>query len=212
MLDAGTILVHLKMTFMGSFEAGNGRWGAFTDVLYMDIGNTRSDFHALSIGGQPLPAGATAKSDYDMKGWMWTLGGVWHLSSDAAFRLDLIAGARLLDITQTLDWEVTGNVGIVPLPGRAGSAEVTHSNWDAIVGVKGRMDFGEGRRRFVPYYADIGSGDSDLTWQVMGGIGCAFQRGELVGAWRCIDDDMKEGHKVESLTFNGPSISAVFRW
>lgn len=211
-LDAGTILENLKMTFMGSFEASRGRWGVFSDVLYMDIGHTRSNFHELSIGGLPLPAGATAKADYDMKGWVWTLGGVWHLSSDAASRVDLIVGARLLDIEQTLDWELTGNVGSIALPGRAGSAQVTLSNWDAIVGVKGRMAFGEGRKWFAPYYADIGSGDSDLTWQAMGGIGYAFQWGELVGAWRYVDYDMKAGNNVQSLTFSGPMVSVVFRW
>ena len=26
----------------------------------------------------------------------------------------------------------------------------------------------------VPYYADLGAGDSDLTWQLFGGIGYRF--------------------------------------
>ena len=46
----------------------------------------------------------------------------------------------------------------------------------------------------------------------MGGIGYSFQWGDVVGAWRYIDYEMKSGKQVESLTFNGPSISAVFRW
>jgi len=33
------------------------------------------------------------------------------------------------------------------------------------------MAFGESRKWFVPYYLDVGTGESDLTWQAMGGIG-----------------------------------------
>jgi len=202
-IDASTILDNLKMTFMGSFEASRGGWGVFTDVLYMDIGNTRSD---ITIGG----VGRTASASYDLKGWVWTLGGVWKLSSDPASTFDVVAGVRLLDIEQTLDWTVTGNVGTIPA--RAGNSKVGLSNWDAIVGVKGRMAFGAARQWFVPYYLDVGTGDSDLTWQAMGGVGYSFGWGDVVAAWRVIDYEMKSGKSIENLSFNGPSISAVFRW
>ena len=75
-----------------------------------------------------------------------------------------MAGARLLDIEQTLGWEVTGNVGTIPVPGRAGNSKVGLSNWDAIVGVKGRHGL---RRRTAsgscPTTLDVGTGESDLT-------------------------------------------------
>jgi hypothetical protein len=211
-LDAKTILESLKMAFMGSFEASKGQWGLFTDVLYMDIGNSRSGFREISIGGLPLPAGAEAKADYDLKGWGWTLAGTWRAWADPAVTLDVIAGARLLDIEQTLDWEITGDVGSIPLPGRAGTAKAGVSNWDAIVGVKGRLALGADRKWFVPYYLDVGAGESKLTWQALAGVGYSFQWGDVVGSWRYLDYDMKSGNAIESLTFNGPSISAVFRW
>lgn len=211
-IDAKTIIENLKMTFMGSIEASRGGWGLFTDVLYMDVGTTRTGFREITIGGMELPLGAAAKVDYDLKGWIWTSGGVWHVHADPASSLDVVAGARLLDIKQTLGWEVTGNVGTIPLPGRAGVSEVGLTNWDAIVGVKGRWAFGEGRKWFVPYYADIGAGESKLTLQALGGVGYGFGWGEVVGVWRYIDYEMKSGGSVESLSFSGPQVSAVFRW
>ena len=39
------------------------------------------------------------------------------------------------------------------------------------------MRFGPNREWFVPYYADIGTGQSDFTWQAIGGIGYAFSGG-----------------------------------
>jgi hypothetical protein len=210
-IDSSKIIDALKFTFMGSLEASNGRWGMLTDVIYMDLGGSKSGTRDFTLGGLPLPGGAAANAHYDLKGWAWTLAGTWRLSSDPASPADLIAGARMLDIQQTLRWEITGNTGIIPLPGRTGEAKTDLNNWDAIVGVKGRFALGGGKW-FVPYYADIGTGESKLTWQAMAGLGYSFGWGDIVAAWRYIDYDMKSGKNIESLTFNGPAIAAVFRW
>jgi hypothetical protein len=211
-VDADTILDNLKFTFMGSLEASNGRWGMFTDVVYMDLGNTKSGYRDFTLGGSALPAGADANASYDLKGWAWTLAGTWRVASDPASKMDVIAGARLFDMRQTFAYEVTGNVGSIPTAGRSGTFEAKLSNWDAVVGVKGRIAFGESRKWFVPYYFDVGTGESDLTWQAMGGIGYSFGWGDVVAAWRYLDYDMKSGKKIESMTFNGPAIAAVFHW
>jgi hypothetical protein len=211
-LDAQTILENLKMAFMGTFEASRGPWGLFTDLLYMDIGDSRSGFREISIGGLPIPADASASADYDLKGWGWTIAGTWHAIAEPAATLDVVAGARLLDITQTLSWNITGNVGPIPVPGRAGTSEVELKNWDALVGVKGRVALSADRKWYAPYYFDVGAGDSKLTWQAVAGVGYSFGWGDVVATWRYLDYEMKSGHAIESLTFNGPSISAVFRW
>jgi hypothetical protein len=211
-LDAETILDNLKMTFMGNIEASNGRWGVFTDAVYMDIGNTKSGYRDFTLGGAALPAGVAANVSYDLKGWAWTLAGTWRVASDPASKMDVLLGARLFDLRQTFGYEVTGDVGSIPVAGRAGTSEAKLSNWDAIVGVKGRFAFGDGGKWFVPYYADIGTGESDLTFQVMGGLGYSFGWGDIIGVWRYLDYDMKSGKKIESMTFNGPAIAAVFHW
>lgn len=211
-LDAETILDNLKFTFMGNLEASNGRWGMFTDVVYMDLGNTKSGYRDFTLGGSALPAGADANASYDLKGWAWTLAGTWPVASGPATKVDAIAGTRLFDLRQTFSYEVNGNVASIPVPGRAGTSEAKISNWDAIVGVKGRFALGEDRKWFVPFYADIGTGESNLTWQAMGGLGYAFKWGDVVAAWRYLDYDFKSGKKIESMTFSGPAIAAVFHW
>ena len=100
----------------------------------------------------------------------------------------------------------------IPAPGRAGISKVELSNWDGIVGVKGRLALSADRKWFAPYYLDVGAGQSKLTWQAVGGVGYSFQWGDVVGSWRYLDYQMKSGNAIQSLTFNGPSISAVFRW
>jgi hypothetical protein len=211
-IDGKTILEHLKMTFMGNLEARQGRWGAFTDVVYVNLGASKSGTRDVTVGGLPLPADATADLNYDLKGWAWTLAGSWRVLPDPASPVDLVFGTRLLDIDQKLDWQFSGNVGSIPLPVRTGSQTASLHNWDAIVGLKGRFALGAERKWFVPYYLDVGAGQSKSTWQAIGGVGYTFGWGDLVGAWRHLDYKMKSDSKVQSLSFDGPSVAAVWRW
>ena len=123
---------------------------------------------------------------------------------------DLIFGARLLDMTNTLKW--TFSADVPPLPGRSGSGEAALSNWDAVLGVKGRVNVGEGRKWFVPYYADVGTGESKLTWQLQAGLGYQFDWGAVLATWRYLDYEFKDSSKVQSLTMNGPTIGVSFKF
>jgi hypothetical protein len=103
-------------------------------------------------------------------------------------------------------------VGSIPTPGRSGSSSNSRSYWDGIVGVKGRVMFGADRRWFMPYYVDIGAGDSDLTWQAMTGLGYSWGWGDIVASWRYVDYDLGSNKPLTDLTLNGPALSFVFRW
>jgi hypothetical protein len=126
--------------------------------------------------------------------------------------LQVIAGARLLDVDQSLGVQLNGDLGPLNLPGRQFNLDTRISDWDGIVGVKGRLAFGSGRQWFVPYYVDVGTGQSDLTWQVIGGLGYSFHWGDVIFAWRYLDYNMKSGSKIESINFNGPGLGVAFRW
>jgi hypothetical protein len=210
-VDIDQILDKLQFTFMGSFEAVRGPWGAFTDFVYLDLGDTKTASRGITIGGV-LPADVNATVDMDLKGSVWSLAGLYRAIAEPTLQLDVLGGARRLDVEQTIEWTVTGNVSAIALPDRSGRAEVDLTQWDAIVGVKGRAAFGAGSRWFAPFYLDVGGGDSKLTWQAMAGIGYAFGWGEVVGAWRVLDYQMKSGSAIEDIRFNGPGLAAVFRW
>ena len=49
-ISAQQIIDSLKMSFMGTLEANNGRWGAFTDIVYVNTSAT------------PRPEAATSRS------------------------------------------------------------------------------------------------------------------------------------------------------
>lgn len=211
-VDVDTILDSLQFVFMGTLEARKGRWGAFTDVVYLDLGKQRTESRGFAIGGSNLPVGASASLDYDLKGLLWTLAGSYRLLEDRAGFTDLYVGARKLDLDHKLDYSLSGNVGSIPLPDHSGRRSANSDNWDGIIGVKGRLAFGRDHRWFVPYWLDVGTGDSDLTWQAVLGIGYAFEWGDLVASYRYLDYEFKSSSPVQALDFSGPLVGVVFRW
>lgn len=211
-VDAGTIIDNLKFTFMGTFDAHNGRWGAFTDLLYLNVGGDVSKTRDLTIGGGRLPASATADLSLDLKGTVWTIAGEYRVIADPAWTMDVLAGARLFNVKPTIGWSVNGDLGPLVLPGRSGSKEESVGNWDGIVGVKGAYRFGQNRDWYVPYYLDVGTGQSDLTWQGMIGLGYSFKWGDLLAAWRYLDYNFKSGEAINDMNFSGPMFGVAFHW
>jgi hypothetical protein len=211
-VDIATILDNLKMTFMGSFEARRGPWGLLVDVIYLDVGDTREQSQGLSIGGIGIPADVDAKVSYDLKGWVSTFAGTYRLVANQGYTGDVLVGTRVLNMRPSLSWQLTGNVASIPVLDQQGSREEETQDWDLIVGFKGRASLAPDGRWFVPYYLDVGTGESQFTWQAMVGIGYAFGWGDVVGSWRYIDYRMESGKPLADLRFNGPAIAAVFRW
>jgi hypothetical protein len=211
-IDVGTILDHLEMTAQGSFEVRKGKWGAYTDLVYLDVGEAASQTRNLEIGGQPLPAAVTAGVDFDLKSVFWTFGGTYRLVDNDHATFDLLLGTRLASSDQTLEWEFSGNFGPIAPPPLSGTRRASVDQWDGIVGARGRLTFGNDDKWVVPYHIDVGAGDSDLTWQAMVGLAYAFGWGDLGVAWRYLDYDMGPDGPIADLNFNGPALGASFRW
>jgi len=211
-MDPSDVLDALNFAAFVTAEVRKDRWGAMTDVIYLDLGGTKKGFRDVTIGGQDLPAQLEVKADVDLSGWVWTLGGTYLAVDDPTHTLSLVAGARLLDLTNELTLKVTGDIAGTPLPGRRSQGEANLSNWDAIVGVKGRFDFGETDYWFVPYYVDVGTGESDFTWQAVLGLGYAFDWGAVTAAWRYLDYDFGSDEGVKDLWQSGAAIGVTFRF
>jgi hypothetical protein len=211
-VDIDQILDNLKMVFMGSFEARRGQWGGLADLIYLDVGDTQDRSQALSLGRIGIPADVNASVSYDLKGWVATLAGTYRVVADERYTADVVAGTRVLSLEPSLSWRLTGNVASIPVLDRQGSREADEQNWDVIVGFKGRAKLAPDGKWFIPYYVDIGTGESKLTWQATAGIGYSFGWGDVVASWRYIDYQMNSGKALEELTFNGPTVAAVFRW
>ena len=206
------ILDNLSFTFQGAFDARKGQWGLFSDVIYMDLSKKNKAINEGTIGGNDLPYDVNAHVGFGMKSWIWTTAAYYRAIDQPEKTFDFLGGVRYLDISQSLNWSLSGNIGDIPLPGREGNAKVAGTNWDFIIGMRGQFRFGQDNTWFMPYYFDIGTGDSDMTWQAMGGVGYSFKWGDMVAAWRYMEYDLPGDVAISDLDFNGPAVGAVFRW
>lgn len=211
-VDIGTILDQLKMTAQGSLEIRKGRWGIYTDVVYLDVGETKHGARNVEVGGVPLPAAVSSSVEFDLKSTFWTLAATYQLADSSRASSALLLGARLASLDQQLDWEFTGNFGTIAPPPLTGSGSTSIDQWDVIVGARGQFNLGAGGKWAMPYHVDVGTGDSELTWQAVLGVSYAFGWGDIGVVWRYLDYDLKSGGTFNDLNFNGPAVGAKFRW
>ncbi len=81
----------------------------------------RSPIRATSRSEASIcPAARMPTCTMDLKATVWSIAGEYRLMTSPEATLDLLGGARLLDLKESMEYEVTGNVGTIPLPGRAG--------------------------------------------------------------------------------------------
>jgi hypothetical protein len=212
-VNGANVFSHLKMFFEGALDAHNGRWGIFNDIVYVDLGGNKSQSRNFSVGGIGLPATATADLNLDIKSLIWTVAGEYRIAADPAWTVDVLAGARLLGMKPTLGYSITGEIGSVAIPGgRDGSKQLNEQLWDGIVGVKGRYAFGDDRKLFAPFYLDIGTGQTQFTWQAAAGVGYAFSWGEVVAVYRYLDYKNKSGKPIDDMTMKNPQLGMTLRF
>ncbi|MBG7600918.1 MAG: hypothetical protein IZT60_00020 [Gammaproteobacteria bacterium] len=202
-IDFGTLLDNLKMTFMGAFEARNGDWSLFTDVIYLNLGGSKS---GSVTGDGPFGLHRGRDINIGLKNWIITLAGGYNIVDSEKSRLDIIAGTRYFYIDLDLGLKI--DVGPVRIFDR--SVSVSDHVWDAIIGVKGHVNIDA--NWYLPYYFDIGAGGSDLTLQAMAGVGYKFDWGDVLLTYRYLHYDYDSDFPLANLDVSGPLLGAKFRF
>lgn len=201
------ILDNLDMAFMGGFAARKGKWSLFADAIYMDISASDGDSETIPILGGAINITRTVDADVKMESWITTLGAGYNVVDNEKATLDLIGGARYL----WLDTEIKLNLkrdGVLLETSRQIKASESDSVWDGVVGIKGRINLND--KWYMPYYADVGTGGSDLTWQVLAGIGYTFKWGDMLLAYRYLDYDFDSDFMLKDMNISGPALGAKF--
>jgi hypothetical protein len=212
------LLDSLDFGFMLSGEARKGRWSVFTDVIYFDLSELDSRVKAVdfNIGGpiNPTSANIDTGTSSSLTAWIWTFAGSYAVVEKPAVTLETLGGFRYVAADATTDWRLTATVtgpGAGQVFQQTGSISQSENIWDAIAGVRGRVRLWDSRWT-VPYYLDIGAGDSDFTWQGILGLSCGFDWGEIFINYRYLYYDMGEGRLFEDLSLQGPGIGITGRF
>lgn len=192
-IDASQILDALNMIFMGAYEGRKDKWFILGDVIYLDLGDNK-DRDTMGYSNVEL----------NLNGWQLGLYGGHNLYQTSRSSLDLMAGLRYLKIET--EGNLSSDLALLPDLNLSKDADL----WDGIIGFRGRTNIN--KNWFIPYHADIGTGDSDLTWQAMVGVGYQTGWGDTSLVYRHLEWDQGEDELLQNLSFSGPGIAVKFRF
>lgn len=78
-VDVEKIVDSIERAFMGGIAAKKGRWGVFSDYIYLDLSNTQANTRSLNFGKPGIPADVSYKTTLGITGWVWNAAGCsWH--------------------------------------------------------------------------------------------------------------------------------------
>ena len=183
------LLDNLKMGGMGTLAARKGRWSMFGDLIYLDDGDSGNTTVSIGPRGRvQVPASASL----DLKAVISTVGAGYRFYDASGTTLDAVGGVRML----WLDTTVKASVGSVN-----SMVKDSGSNFDAIIGLRGQSDLNE--KWYVDYYADIGTGQSDFTWQAAVGINYRLEKADLSLGYRYMSWDLGGSQPISDLNLSG---------
>lgn len=197
--SSSDVLSNLKSGGMIAAEVHKGNWGIMGDLISATLQNS---------GSIPVSGGdATVADKITLQQTVLTGAATYTLANTKDAYVDALLGVRSINVTATLFGNLVGTA-------EKESISKTTSTIDPIIGAKGRYRIADSSW-YIPAYADIGSGGgtTNLTWQVMAGVGKSF--GSLVDAsltYRALYYDMKDGGVLQKTTMQGPQVAVTFKF
>lgn len=189
------ILKNLDMMFMGALGASKEKWSLVADILYFDIGSNENT---------DLSPRAEIRS-VNLSAWIVTPQVRYTVFETTEHRIDLLGGARYLDIESVTKLDV--RLPQLSISERRKGTD-SGSNWDGIVGIAGQMNLKD--KWYLLGYLDVGTGDSDYTWQAQASVGYRFSKVHAVAGYRYLDYDLGSDEALSDLAVHGPYAGVRF--
>lgn len=197
----GDLLDNLDMAFMGTFGAQKGKWSALGDVIYLDLEKKEN-------GVTPGPGQQPVDAKLGLKGWIISLYGGYALVQSERNALNLAVGARYLDLDTKLKVNQSDNgTSLV-------DESIPDSGWDGVIGLQGQAGFAQ--NWYFNYLLDVGTGNSDFTWQALAGLGYAWNTVDVKFGYRHLawefDDSDAFSEVITDLEVSGPYAGVKFKF
>ena len=203
-------LSSLQFVAMIAGEARKGNGAIFGDLIYLDMASLKSQVKHVTGPSGDVTLPVNADVNLGLRSTIVTLGGSYTIDRTRLGNFDLLGGFRYADLKTSLDWNFSGNNGILS---KSGGVSDKINLYDGIVGFKGAVALSPDGRWYLPYYADIGAGNnSNWTWQAYAGVGYRFDWGSVLVAFRNLSYNSSTSKSVESLDLTGPLIAVDWRW
>lgn len=184
---------NLDLAFMGSFEARISKWSVMADVVYMDV--------SADDAGTVSPLGIPVSADVGMTGWVVNVNAARNVVDGDRGRVNVLFGPRYFDLDNSLTATIAN---------QSSEFGTNDTVWDGVVGVRG--DVRLPKQWFLGYYLDIGTGDSDFTWQGFAGGGYGWKSVDVAIGYRYLSWEFDADSNFEDLAFSGPILGAAFKF
>lgn len=182
------VLKNLDVGLMGAGEARNGRFLIASDVMWAKLSGDRD----LPLGGNVELTAETLT--------VTGLGGYSLVYGDGG-NLDVVAGARLWSVSNTLDFSTIGSFD-------------DSATWvDPVVGLKGRANISP--NFFVTGWALTGGYgvSSKFMWDAMASVGYEFNDTfSMTAGYRGLGVDYRNDGFVYDVVQSGPILGFVFKF
>ena len=197
-LGIDKILEDLEAGAMGTVAASKGQWTIFSDMIYLDV----KDSGSATTGVGPASS-VTIDASIELKGFITTLGAGYRAYEQSGNSLDVIGGLRYLWLESEIDIDVGPPVGPLDV-----NEKDDGTNTDVVVGLRGKADIND--KWYLSYYADVGTGDSDLTVQALAAVNYRLETVHLTAGYRYLEWDFDDFGPFDDLDLSGAFAGAKF--
>jgi len=185
-----SVIDSLDSVFMGSYALRKNEWSFLADMIY------------LKMSGDGKGLNPDVNLGLELTAKLYGFYGGYNLSETEKMSVDVIAGMRYfglgLDVSRSGGRILNGTV----------SADL--DNYDAVIGILGKYTIDQ--HWYIPYQLDIGTGDSDLTWQANLSIAYRLSWGDIIGTYRYIHYEQDDALLLNDFDLYGPKIGVVFHF
>ena len=162
------LLSNLDMMAQFGGGARKGKWSMAADFLYLNLGDKRT------ISGEIIHHPVEVEADLDLRALPFTLTAGYQVTENGKNRIDIIGGVRYIYIRVPITLSLGDQLLKLTTP--------KIITWDGIVGLQGKTTIND--QWYFDYYGDIGTGQSDITWQIKAGFGYNFNKWTALFGYR----------------------------
>ena len=200
-ISFGDMIDNLDFAFMGGMEARKGKLSFLVDVVYMKL-----DHDAKSTVSQTADA-RLSLNNVQMTAWIVTPLVAYTVLETERVTLDILAGLSYFYLKNELEFKLQERAMT-----EKSSASASEEYWNGLVGVRGNVMLNE--KWYLPFDGNVGTGDTDFSWEVFGGVGYKFEKLDLIAGYRHMqwdfDSDDAGGDLLENLRMSGPVVGIKY--
>ena len=199
----------LNAAAMFAFEVRKGALDLFGDYIYTNASATAGVSTVVTGPTGHIKIPITLNTNSHLAASIWEIAAGFSLAHGNNADVNVFAGWRQFPLNLTFDYTaVVGKRGIIAPSGTV--VENPMAN-DVIFGLRGKAFLSD--HFYIPYYADMGVGAINQTWEAFGGGGYMFNHGQtIVLVYRSLNYyDFPSNSAVQKLTMSGPLLGYTFQ-